>query len=154
MSKKYNDLEQYVDIQTSADGKLIGIKAKSNNMRHRQAAFIIVLRRTYGNVSKASELTGISRDCHYDWIKKYEDYKAEVEKVDDLEFDFIKNQALARVQAGSDSMIQYLMRSPKYKAKGYAPDDISISNPIPVTIIEKRLGEGESLPEKPQEQSS
>jgi len=143
------DLEKALNIQLDANGAVQKIRPKTNKLRQRQLTFLYGLIKTFGNVSKTAELTGIDRSCHYDWLKKYPAYKEQVEAVDDVEFDFVKNKALQRVQEGSDSMIQFMLRT-KFKARGYA-DNAEISVPIPVTIVERRLAEGESLPEKPKE---
>ena len=50
------------------------------------------LRQCRGIVSHAIELVGINRSTHYDWLKSDEEYKAEVESIDERTIDFVESK--------------------------------------------------------------
>lgn len=64
----------------------------ANNSDNRKKKMIEALRKCRGIVSHAIELVGINRSTHYDWLKNDEDYKAEVESIDEKTIDFVESK--------------------------------------------------------------
>lgn len=50
------------------------------------------LRKCKGIVSHAAEVAGVSRKTHYEWLKTDEEYKAEVEAIDEGTIDFVESK--------------------------------------------------------------
>lgn len=131
-------------LEKNEFGNVTGVKPITRRLRHRQHAFIIALEKTFGNVSQAATLTGILRDRHYDWLKKYEDYRQKVDTMTELSIDFVESKLFQRINEGSTSDIQFYLRT-KGKARGY--DDSGMLKLIkPVTINEIEITD-EQLPD-------
>jgi len=47
----------------------------------RQSAMVSALKGCYSNITKACEKVGVSRETHYKWLSKNDDYKKECEDV-------------------------------------------------------------------------
>lgn len=124
----FDKLEDKVvkEFKPNAGGKdqLVSVKPQSRKTKHRQQAFVYALRKTMGNVTQAVELTGIGRHNHYEWLKKYPDYAVACDEVGDIFLDFAEARAASRIQEGSDSMIQFMLRN-KGGKRGYNKSDIA-----------------------------
>lgn len=117
------------------------------------------LSETMGIVSDACNKVGCDRQTFYNYLKADETFKAEVEKINDSCVDFVEGKLLQVIKgfkAGdkvippdTTAIIFYLKC--KGKNRGYierSQMEFVGDNTIPVTIVERRLAEGESLPEK------
>ncbi len=47
----------------------------------RQSAMVSALKGCYSNITKACEKVGVSRETHYKWLSKNDDYKKECDSV-------------------------------------------------------------------------
>lgn len=90
----------------------------SQNTAQRKAEFIYALKQTKSIVTDASKLSGIPARTHYDWLKADNDYKKQVEDVNNELLDFVEKAAFKRVEEGSDKMIEFILKT-KGKKRGY-----------------------------------
>lgn len=88
------------------------------NTAQRKAEFIYALKQTKTIVTDASKLSGIPARTHYDWLKADNDYKKQVEDVNNELLDFVEKAAFKRVEEGSDKMIEFILKT-KGKKRGY-----------------------------------
>lgn len=132
---------------------------KFNTKKHKLLKALI---ETMGIISDACNKVGCDRGTFYNYIKADEVFKAEVEKINDSCVDFVEGKLLQVIKgykAGdkiippdTTAIIFYLKC--KGKSRGYierSQMEFVGDNTMPLTIVERRLGEGESLPEKPKD---
>lgn len=139
--KSFNTKAEAI-IENDDAGNIITIRPVSRKTKHRQHAMLLALEKTFGNVSQASLLVKIDRNTHYYWLQskkkdgspKYPSYIENCDRMEDIKFDFVENKAMQRVNDGSDSMIQFMLRT-KFKNRGY-DDTPKLPPGMAVTIHE------------------
>lgn len=67
-------------------------EAPEPSLSLKQRAMVEALRATLGIVSTACSKVGISRETHYQWLRAFPDYKAEVDAVDEAGIDFAESK--------------------------------------------------------------
>ena len=87
------------------------------NIKQRQ--FLEALEQTMGIVGKAAKLSGIDRDCHYEWLAKDPQYKATFHSICELKVDLAEQALLKQVLEGNPSSTQFLLRH-LGKQRGYS----------------------------------
>ena len=95
---------------------------------------IEALERSLGIVTPACKEVGISRETFYQWYKKDENFKKQVDEIDEVTLDFVENQLLKKIKDGSERSILFYM---KYKARkrGYTDSVDITSNGKDITEI-------------------
>ena len=81
-------------------------------------AMIEALEKSLGIVTSACKSVGINRSTHYDWLKSDEDYKAEVESIEDIAIDFAESQLHKQIKEGNTSGTIFYLKT-KGKKRGY-----------------------------------
>jgi len=76
------------------------------------------LKSELGVVTTACKLVGISRETHYSWLRKDENYKIWVESIQDITLDFAENALLKQIKDGNTSSILFYLKT-KGKNRGY-----------------------------------
>jgi hypothetical protein len=81
-------------------------------------AMIEALEKSLGIVTSACKSVGINRSTHYDWLKTDEDYKAEVESIEDIAIDFAESQLHKQIKDGNPTSTIFYLKT-KAKKRGY-----------------------------------
>jgi len=64
-------------------------------------AMIQALEKSLGVVTSACKIVGINRSTHYEWLKTDEEYKREVESIEDIALDFAESQLHKQIKKGN-----------------------------------------------------
>lgn len=89
------------------------------------------LTKTLGVVTTAAKAAGIHRSSHYDWLRDDEEYRREVEAIEEVAIDFGESALHQRMNEGSDSAIIFFLKT-KGKKRGYIErSEIDFKNRLP-----------------------
>ena len=83
-----------------------------------KAKYIEALTECLGNVSKASEMVGISRITHYNWCKNDIEYKAKVDEIQDISLDYVEDKLMGCINNEDLTAIIFYLKS-KGKSRGW-----------------------------------
>jgi hypothetical protein len=75
-------------------------------------------KKTFSNMSKASELSGIDRGTFEEWIEKYPEFKKDKESVDDRSIDFVESKLMKLINEDKEKSIHYFLDR-KGKKRGW-----------------------------------
>jgi hypothetical protein len=84
----------------------------------KQTAMVGALIKALGNVTTACREVDVSRETHYQWLKKNAIYKAKVEEVPEIEVDFYENALRKRVNEGDTTAIIFALKA-KGRSRGW-----------------------------------
>ena len=101
------------------------------NTNVQKKRMIEAMRQCLGNITKATEIVGINRTTHYEWMKLDADYKAEIENIDDIVLDFVENKLHEKIEGGDTTAIIFQLKC-KGKKRGYierSQTEITINKP-------------------------
>jgi len=87
------------------------------------------LRNTYGIVSEAVKIAGISRRIHYEWLHSDEEYRKAVQDVKEIAKDFVERKLFECIQEKNITGIIFYLKT-QAKDRGYADRDVSDSTNI------------------------
>jgi hypothetical protein len=79
---------------------------------------LTALEHSLGIVTPAAAMAGIDRGTHYNWLKSDPHYKAAVEAIEELQFDFVETKLLENVKGGN-VIAQIFFAKTKMKRRGY-----------------------------------
>lgn len=79
---------------------------------------LAALEQSLGVVTDACNEVGISRSTFYNYCREDEDFKKEVEELQDLALDFVESQLFKNIKNGSDACTIFYMKT-KGKKRGY-----------------------------------
>ena len=90
-------------------------------------AMIEALESALGIVTTACKKVGISRETHYNWLRKDEEYKKAVQSIEDVVLDFAESQLHKQVKDGNATSTIFFLKT-KGKRRGYVERSESISH--------------------------
>lgn len=90
----------------------------STNTDTLKKQIIEALKKNLGNIASACSQIGCSRNTHYDYYKKDEDYKKEVDDIQNIALDFVEGKLFESINNGSDTAIIFYLKT-KGKKRGY-----------------------------------
>lgn len=75
-------------------------KEKTNSITTtpKKALMIESVEKTLGVISQACKLAGITRQCHYKWMKEDEEYKRAIEEITEVSLDFAESKLFELMQ--------------------------------------------------------
>jgi hypothetical protein len=102
-------------------------------------------------VTKACETIGISRTQYYFWMRDDAEFAKAIEDAEAGQIEFVEDALLKRIKEGSDSSIQFYLKT-KGKRAGYAPqiditsngETLAIPHIIQLIEVKKDNGDGPS----------
>jgi len=101
----------------------------------RQCNMLEALEMNKGIVKDACRHAGVSRQTHYNWIDKYEDYKFHVEMVKDIVHDWAESKLHSRMEKDDTIAIIFYAKT-QMKKRGYVEkSEVEYSGEMPTTII-------------------
>ena len=129
------------------------MSANKKTTEARKSIFLEALKKNLFIVTSACEATGIKRQMYYDWIKNDPQFKLDVDNLEDMQIDFVETQLLKRIKEGSDSSIQFYLKT-KGKRAGFGTQiDVttngeSINNITTIKLIEIKKNNDDDKTEK------
>ena len=104
-------------------------------MNTKKKTMIEALKSNLGNISLATQKVGISRKTHYDWMLYDEEYKYEVNNIDEYTIDFTEAQLLKLIAEKNVIAILFYLKT-KAKHRGY------VENPQVMNMIKNQMNVG------------
>ena len=129
------------------------MSANKKTTEARKSIFLEALKKNLFIVTAACEATGIKWQMYYDWIKNDPQFKLDVDNLEDMQIDFVETQLLKRIKEGSDSSIQFYLKT-KGKRAGFGTQiDVttngeSINNITTIKLIEIKKNNDDDKTEK------
>jgi hypothetical protein len=126
---------------------------KKNNTEQKKVIFIEAYRQSLCIIQKACELSEVGRTQYYTWLKEDDAFRDAIENIEPIQIEFVENALMKRIGEGSDSSIQFYLKT-KGKSSGYATQiDITTGgeklNQISVIkLIEYKKNEDDDKTEK------
>jgi hypothetical protein len=111
-----------------------------------KALFIETYQKNLCNVSKTCKVTKVSRTMYYEWLRHDEAFKFQIENSEIHQVEFVEDALLKKIKEGSDSSIQFYLKT-KGKKYGYGMQtDIttngeSLNNITVIKLVEKNNNE-------------
>ena len=108
-----------------------------NKSEHLKKAVLESLEKSLGVVTTACKQAGIGRTIFYEWLKKDEKFKKDVEELSNVALDFAESQLHKQIGDGNSSATIFYLKT-KGKRRGYIERselDISSGNePIQINV--------------------
>lgn len=112
---------------------------KHNTKLHKKK-IIEALEKSLGIVTPACKEVGISRNVFYTWYREDDEFKKQVDDINEITIDFAENQLLKKIKEGSERSILFYMKY-KGRKRGY-------SESIDITSDGKAITEIKLIPIK------
>lgn len=97
------------------------------------------LEKSLGIVSHACKAAKVSRESHYKWYREDEDYKKQVDELNNLALDLAESKLHKQIQESNLTAIIFFLKC-KGKERGYIEkNEISIPDGITITVNEKGI---------------
>jgi len=90
----------------------------SNKMQHNKKALISALEKTLGVVTDACEIVKINRVTYYRYYNDDEDFKRQVDSIQDIALDFAESKLNEQIDSGNITAIIFYLKT-KGKKRGY-----------------------------------
>ena len=89
-----------------------------NTTQQKKKLFIEAYKNNMCIISTAAEEVGIDRTTYYGWMKNDPEFKKSIDEAEPLQVEFVENALLKRIKEGSDTSIQFYLKT-KGKKYGY-----------------------------------
>lgn len=89
-----------------------------NSKKALKRKFLTALEQSFGIVTTASKLTGISRKTHYQWLQTDASYAEEANDIGEVALDFAESQLHKQIKDGEVSSTIFYLKT-KGKKRGY-----------------------------------
>lgn len=124
------------------------------NLSPSQKTFLKALEQTMGNISGASNATGIARQTHYRWLEENSEYSNAFDMVGEKNIDFVESKLMDGINEGKERLIMYYLDS-KAKKRGYGRNlTISGNEDNPLFVKQSTSEEIETIRQKLKERFS
>lgn len=97
----------------------------------RQAAFLEVYKKNFGNKADACRVVGIGRKTFYLWLKKYPSFKKAIEEIDPAEesVEWLESLAYDKIRDGSDKLLIFALKAKAgWSDHGLPPNNVPSIN--------------------------
>jgi hypothetical protein len=102
-----------IDIYLDEKGNFL-----SDRISHNKRSIIEALKENLCNISKATQIVGISRQTFYHWTNTDPEFKAKYKALKDGIVDMVEEELLNRIKGGSDTAIIFFLKT-QAKDRGY-----------------------------------
>lgn len=89
-----------------------------NKSRHLKKALLDALEKSLGVVTTACKTAGVGRSTFYKWLAEDEEFKKEVQDIENIALDFAESQLHKQISEGSTPATIFFLKT-KGKARGY-----------------------------------
>ena len=114
------------------------MKKKSVKSDTIKKGMLIALEKSLGVVTTACKNVNVARSTHYEWMLNDNDYRKQVDSIQDIAIDFAESQLHKQINEGNTPATIFYLKT-KGKKRGYIErfqmEDISASEPVEVHII-------------------
>ena len=106
------------------------------NLTLKKRAMLEALEKSMGVVTTACQIVGISRQSHYDWLTKDEEYAQAVSDIENVALDFAESKLFKNIEKAKEASVFFYLKT-KGKKRGYIErQEIQHEGDIKSTIIE------------------
>jgi|TARA_R100001163_G_scaffold40037_1_gene30372 hypothetical protein len=104
-----------------------------NKTEHHKKALLDALEKSLGVVTTACKTANVGRTTYYEWLKTDEDFKHQVESIQDIALDFAESQLHKQIGDGSTAATIFYLKT-KGKNRGYVErQEIDLTEAKPFT---------------------
>ena len=96
------------------------------NTKEKKKLFIQALEKNAGNISTSCKAIGICRYTFYDWCEKDENFKKQVDEVNESLIDFAETQLMKKIKDGDTTSLIFFLKT-KGKHRGYSEREIEVN---------------------------
>jgi hypothetical protein len=110
---------------------------------HLKDKLLQALEKHLGIITPACKEVGVSRETYYQWYRNDEEFKKNVDAINDIQMDFVESQLFKNIKAGSERSILFYMKY-KGRERGYSDEinmNIKMEQPLLQPIQEKKIEE-------------
>lgn len=97
--------------------------------------FVLAMTKSLGNVSRACEIVGISRNTYYRYIEEDPDFKLKIEDIHEKSKDFAESKLLQHINEGDKTCLIFYLKT-KCKDRGYVERAEQIVKHIEIDFTE------------------
>lgn len=119
--------------------------AKGDKKRHYKKALLEALEKSLGVVTTACKIVGIHRSTFYEYLKEDEEFRQQVEELDNMVLDFAESQLHNQIKDGNTSATIFYLKT-RGRKRGYYEktqfDHTTDDEPIKINI---NLANGDKL---------
>jgi len=104
---------------------------EQNRTSEKKRAFIEALKASLGIIATACEQIKITRPTYYKWMKTDDEFRQEVEDLENVTLDFAESQLLKQIKDGSTAATIFYLKT-KGRKRGYIEKtelDVTNKNP-------------------------
>jgi hypothetical protein len=113
------------------------------NLTLKKQAMLEALEKSMGVVTTACQIVGISRQTHYDWLEKDEQYRKAVSEIENVALDFAESKLFKNIEKAKEASIFFFLKT-KGKKRGYIErQEIVHEGDIKSTVVEWKPAENE-----------
>jgi len=110
---------------------------KLDRTDNKKEQMLEALEKSLGIVSTACKMVDISRQTHYDWIKKDEEYRKAVDSIQDSVLDFAESHLYKLVKEGNPAATIFFLKT-KGKKRGYIErQEIEVQEKKPLSWLDE-----------------
>ena len=110
---------------------------KLDRTDNKKEQMLEALEKSLGIVSTACKMVDISRQTHYDWIKKDEEYRKAVDLIQDSVLDFAESHLYKLVKEGNPAATIFFLKT-KGKKRGYIErQEIEVQEKKPLSWLDE-----------------
>ena len=105
---------------------------------HNKKEILEALEKTLGNVTTACKMVGIGRTTFYDWMNNDEEFKKEVDDIQNVTLDYVEGKLINQIRQDNVTSIIFYLKT-KGKGRGYVErQEISgdLDNQLIVRVID------------------
>ena len=123
-------------------GRCIMARKPPNKTLHNKKRLIEALESSLGIVTTACKKAGVSRFTYYDYYKKDEKFRTEVDSIKEVTLDFVESMLLENIKKKEQASIIFYLKT-KGKSRGYTEkQEIVINEPkdkvIKIEVLETK----------------
>ena len=94
--------------------------------QQKKKAMLEALRSSLGIVTRAAELVGIDRRTHYRWMREDDEYKQQVDDLQEVALDFAESRLHKLMDDGNAASIIFYLKT-KGRNRGYIERQVEVT---------------------------
>lgn len=103
----------------------------------RKKAMVQAMQSTLGNVTASCKAVGMTRDTHYQWMKKDPRYRKAIEECEEIDLDFSEAALRKQIQKGNITAIIFHLKT-KGKKRGYIETNHTINTDVSASDVQEK----------------
>jgi hypothetical protein len=108
---------------------------------HNKKEILEALEKTLGNVTSACKMVGIGRTTFYDWMNNDEEFKKEVDDIQNVTLDYVEGKLINQIRQDNVTSIIFYLKT-KGKGRGYVERQEIQTDGFPNKIQVEVIDEG------------